>query len=40
MKTNPKIYALPLMREGVSNMIKNVDTMVKLETILNLKFEA
>jgi hypothetical protein len=39
MKSNPKNYTLPLMREGVTSYVKKLSTQEQLEKTLNIKLE-
>jgi hypothetical protein len=39
MKSNPKTYTLPLMREGVTAYIKKISTQESLENTLNIKLD-
>ena len=38
MKSNPKNYTLPLIREGVPSFIKSISSMEDLEKITGISF--
>lgn len=38
MKSNPKNYTLPLIREGVPSFIKSISTMEDLEKVTGISF--
>jgi len=38
MKSNPKNYTLPLIREGVPSFIKSISTQEDLEKVTGLSF--
>ncbi len=40
MKSNPKNYTLPLIREGVPSFIKSISSMEDLEKITGISFVA
>ena len=40
MKSNPKNYTLPLIREGVPSFIKSISTQEDLEKVTGLSFAA
>jgi hypothetical protein len=40
MKSNPKNYTLPLIREGVPSFIKSILTQEDLEKVTGLSFAA